>query len=242
MHGTVIVRLRYIGQLLLAPKHLLSSLYKKVPNEQKCPHPRQAPHNPSVAQALPLSFVCIFAFSPLDDHHKQPWNNTVPVRKKFTVSRLAKHTCCGFASRLQGFSCSYWSMPSFVSVPYHTKHKQPSPPALLNGPYWRFIKKLCMTQLLSSSQVAHFVHVREQEINSLLKNVMVCSNEGRVMDLSFELTALTNNILCRMAMSTSCLDRVDDAAEVLGLVREFLNAAAKLSMGEVLGPLGIKKK
>lgn len=72
MHGTVIVRLRYIGQLLLAPKHLLSSVHKKVPNEQKCPHPHQAPHNPSVAQALPLSFVCIFAFSPLDDHHKQP--------------------------------------------------------------------------------------------------------------------------------------------------------------------------
>ncbi|XP_006577682.1 beta-amyrin 24-hydroxylase [Glycine max] len=121
-----------------------------------------------------------------------------------------------------------------AAVPYHTKHKQPSPPALFNGPYWRFIKKLCMTQLLSSSQVAHFVHVREQEINSLLKNVMVCSNEGRVMDLSFELTALTNNILCRMAMSTSCLDRVDDAAEVLGLVREFLGKFDYFGYGKKL--------
>ncbi|KAG4913028.1 hypothetical protein JHK82_053612 [Glycine max] len=106
------------------------------------------------------------------------------------------------------------------------------------GPYWRFIKKLCMTQLLSSSQLGRFVHVREQEINKLLKSVLVCSSEGRVIDLSFELTSLTNNILCRMAMSTSCLDRVHDAAEILDLVREFLHAGAKLSMGEVLGPLG----
>ncbi|CAJ1909935.1 unnamed protein product [Sphenostylis stenocarpa] len=113
---------------------------------------------------------------------------------------------------------------AFITAPY--------------GPYWRFMKKLCVTQLLSSTQVGRFVHIREQEITKLLKSLVVCSSEGRDTDLSFELTALTNNILCRMAMSTSCFDNVNDADAILGLVREFLHLGAKLSMGEVLGPLG----
>lgn len=113
----------------------------------------------------------------------------------------------------------------FVTAPY--------------GPYWRFIKKLCVTQLLSSTQLGRFTHIREEEIKKILKTLIVCSKEGKALDLSFELTALTNNILCRMAMSTSCLDNVnDDAEDILGSVREFSHVAAKLSMGEVLGPLG----
>jgi len=113
---------------------------------------------------------------------------------------------------------------AFITVPY--------------GPYWRFIKKLCVTQLLSPTQLGRFRHIREQEITKLLKSLVECSSEGRDTDLSRELTVLTNNILCRMAMSTTCLDNVNDAKDVLGLVREFLHLGAKLSMGEVLGPLG----
>ncbi|XLU60421.1 hypothetical protein S245_019630 [Arachis hypogaea] len=110
------------------------------------------------------------------------------------------------------------------------------------GPYWRFMKKLCMNELLSSSQLGRFMHVREQEIKKLLKSLMVCSSEGRECDLGFELTTLTNNILCRTAMSTTCVDKDknsnDDAVEIHGLVKEFLELGAKFSIGDVLGPLG----
>ncbi|MED6130393.1 hypothetical protein PIB30_000903 [Stylosanthes scabra] len=110
------------------------------------------------------------------------------------------------------------------------------------GPYWRFMKKLCMTQLLSSSQLGRFMHIREQEIKKLLKSLMVCSSEGKECDLGFELTTLTNGILCRTAMSTTCLDKDknsdDDANEIRGLVKELMQLAGKLSIGEVLGPLG----
>ena len=48
-----------------------------------------------------------------------------------------------------------------------------------------------MTQLLLSSQLGRFMHIREQEIKKLLKSLMLCSSEGRACDLSLELTALT---------------------------------------------------
>ncbi|KAK7259472.1 hypothetical protein RIF29_25080 [Crotalaria pallida] len=106
------------------------------------------------------------------------------------------------------------------------------------GTYWRFMKKLCMTQLLSSSMLGRFMHIREEEIHKLLKSLMVCSSEGKESNLSLELTSLTNNILCRMAMSTTCLGKDNDAKEIHGLVGEFLEVGAKLSIGEVFGPLG----
>ncbi|XP_061373717.1 3,9-dihydroxypterocarpan 6A-monooxygenase [Gastrolobium bilobum] len=106
------------------------------------------------------------------------------------------------------------------------------------GPYWRFVKKLCVTQLLSSSQLGRFIHIREQERKKLLKSLFLCSTEARALDLCFELTCLTNNILCRMAMSTTCLDKANDAEQIHVLVRDFLHVGAKLSMGEVFGVLG----
>lgn len=101
------------------------------------------------------------------------------------------------------------------------------------GPYWRFMKKLCVTQLLSSSQLGRFTHIREQEMKGLLDSLVLCSNEGKACDLGLKFTGLANNILCRMAMSTTC-----DVEQIQELVREFLEVGAKLSLGEVLGPLG----
>ncbi|XP_057438725.1 3,9-dihydroxypterocarpan 6A-monooxygenase-like [Lotus japonicus] len=106
------------------------------------------------------------------------------------------------------------------------------------GPYWRFMKKLCVTQLLSTSNLNRFTHIREQEINNLLKSLAVCSNEGTATDLSSDLTVLTNNVLCQMAMSSTCFDEVNDVGEIQCLVKEFLHVGAKLSMGEVFGRLG----
>ncbi|KAK8473478.1 hypothetical protein PHAVU_001G139200 [Phaseolus vulgaris] len=112
----------------------------------------------------------------------------------------------------------------FITVPY--------------GPYWRFIKKLCVTQLLSTAQLGRLRHIRQQEIEKLLKSLLECSSEARETDLSRDLSALTNNVLCRMAMNTTCLDDVNDGEDIISLVTEFMHLGAKLSMGEVLGPLG----
>lgn len=67
----------------------------------------------------------------------------------------------------------------------------------------------------------------------LLDCVKLCSGEARECDLSLNFTALTNTILCRMAMSTTC-----DAEEIRGLVPEFVNLAAKLGLVRCWGLLG----
>jgi hypothetical protein len=96
------------------------------------------------------------------------------------------------------------------------------------------MKKLCVTKLLSSSQLGRFMHIREQELENLLKYLVMCSNENKSTDLCLDLTTYTNNILCRMTMGTTIFDK----DIIRCLVKEFMHVGAKLSMGEVFGPLG----
>ncbi|OMO66332.1 Cytochrome P450 [Corchorus olitorius] len=104
--------------------------------------------------------------------------------------------------------------------------------------YWRFMKKLCMTRLLSTSQLNQFSYIREQELTKLSQYLIKVSTENESCDLSGPLIALSNNVICRMAMSTSPSDAgADEAKKIKALVDELVDVGGKLSAGDILGPL-----
>ncbi|XP_030526040.1 3,9-dihydroxypterocarpan 6A-monooxygenase [Rhodamnia argentea] len=105
------------------------------------------------------------------------------------------------------------------------------------GDYWRFMKKLCMTRLLAVPQLESFLDVREEEVERLVRSVIESARGGKVSDLSKELTTFTNNVICRMVMSTRCSGTANDAKEINKLLKACLELAGKLSVGDVLGPL-----
>ncbi|KAK9289984.1 hypothetical protein L1049_008146 [Liquidambar formosana] len=107
------------------------------------------------------------------------------------------------------------------------------------GEYWRFMKKLCMTRLLAVPQLDKFLHIREQEVTKLVESLMERSREGKPADMTMDLTTLTNNIICRMAMSARCSGTSNDAKVVKDLVKECLVLAGKLSVGDAFGPLKV---
>ncbi|KAK3219932.1 hypothetical protein Dsin_013902 [Dipteronia sinensis] len=107
------------------------------------------------------------------------------------------------------------------------------------GDYWRFMKKLCMTRLLSVPQLDRFADVREEEKIKLVESVMKCCIQGQPCDLTTEFIALTNNTICRMAMSTRCSGKDNEAEEIKGLTRTLMQVAGKVCVGDVLGPLKI---
>ncbi|KAK1578631.1 hypothetical protein Q3G72_031862 [Acer saccharum] len=107
------------------------------------------------------------------------------------------------------------------------------------GDYWRFMKKLCMTRLLSVPQLNKFADVREEEKIKLVESVMKCCIQGHPCDLTTEFTTLTNNTICRMAMSTRCSGKDNEAEEIKGWIRTCLQLAGKVSVGDILGPLKI---
>lgn len=141
------------------------------------------------------------------------------------VKEMFKTQDINFASRFE-FGPSDYNMykgAGFISGP--------------NNTYWRFMKKLCMTKLFAGPQLERFNQIREQELENLLKSLLKSSGEGEESDLSTELTALTNNLLCRMALSKKCSENAGGATELRKLIVEIMQLGAKLGLNEILGPL-----
>uniref|UniRef100_A0A1S3CH32 Uncharacterized protein n=1 Tax=Cucumis melo TaxID=3656 RepID=A0A1S3CH32_CUCME len=103
------------------------------------------------------------------------------------------------------------------------------------GDYWRFMKKLTMTELLSQRQVERSRGVRREEMLKLLRKLCECGEKKEVVDLGTEIVKLTNNSTCRLVMSTRCSGNGDDEAEKIRLlIKETFEIASKISFGDDL--------
>lgn len=102
------------------------------------------------------------------------------------------------------------------------------------GEYWRFMKKLCMTELLSVAQVKHFSDIQRDEKMKFLETLVKCSEEGRVCHMGAEFLKMTNNMTCRMMMSTRCSGSQDESMMIRNLIKEIQYLTAKFSLGEIL--------
>uniref|UniRef100_A0A2N9HDI5 Cytochrome P450 n=1 Tax=Fagus sylvatica TaxID=28930 RepID=A0A2N9HDI5_FAGSY len=107
------------------------------------------------------------------------------------------------------------------------------------GDYWRFIKQLCMSELLSTRQLEKSRDVRHEEIVRFLLKALESAKKQHVFDVGAELMKLTNNSTCRLTMSMRCSEEHDEAERITQLVKESMEVGAKILLGDVLGPLRI---
>ncbi|KAI9122005.1 hypothetical protein K1719_006694 [Acacia pycnantha] len=95
-----------------------------------------------------------------------------------------------------------------------------------HGPYWKFMKKLCMSELLGGRMLDQFVSVREQETKRFLTNLLKKGKVGgEAVDVGAELMMLSNNIISRMTLSRTSSQNEDEA----DVVRKVVIDAAELS-------------
>ncbi|XLS62573.1 hypothetical protein HN51_016801 [Arachis hypogaea] len=102
-------------------------------------------------------------------------------------------------------SLSY-GFKDFVIVPY--------------GSYWKFMKKVCMLELLGGKMLHQLLHVRQQERKRFLSDLAKKGLVGEAVDIGAELMMLTNNVISMMTMrQKSCSERGEEA-EALKKVEE----------------------
>ena len=65
------------------------------------------------------------------------------------------------------------------------------------------------------SQVNRFVNIRRQKITKFLGTLVKYSEGGQACDLNAELKTMTNNVICRIAMSTRCFANANDSSWIL---------------------------
>ncbi|KAI9185810.1 hypothetical protein LWI28_010857 [Acer negundo] len=112
------------------------------------------------------------------------------------------------------------------------------------GNYWRQLRKICTTELLSTSRVKSFRSIREEETSNLIKTIY--SNEGGLLiDLSEKIYALTYGITARASFGKKCKDQqkfISIAMEVLRIASGFSIADLYPSIGMLEVISGMKSK
>ncbi|KAF8396097.1 hypothetical protein HHK36_017709 [Tetracentron sinense] len=128
-----------------------------------------------------------------------------------------------FASRPQSTAVNYLTYGSadFAFAPY--------------GPYWKFMKKLCMSKLLGGRTLDLLIIVRREEIQRFLRSMLQKSDAGKAVDVNRELIRLTNNVMSRMTMSQICSGTEDEAGEVRKLVQEVAKLTGKFNLSDFIG-------
>nr|G4XV71.2 RecName: Full=2-hydroxyisoflavanone synthase; Short=2HI synthase; AltName: Full=Cytochrome P450 93C2; AltName: Full=Isoflavonoid synthase [Glycyrrhiza uralensis] len=97
------------------------------------------------------------------------------------------------------------------------------------GPYWKFIRKLIMNDLLNATTVNKLRPLRSQEIRKVLR-VMALSAESQVpLNVTEELLKWTNSTISRMMLG--------EAEEIRDIARDVLKIFGEYSLTDFIWPL-----
>ncbi|MED6211862.1 hypothetical protein PIB30_077644 [Stylosanthes scabra] len=65
------------------------------------------------------------------------------------------------------------------------------------GDYWRYVRKICTMELLTTKRVKSFRHIREEEVSELVKEIS--QSEGSIFNLTQKIFSMTYGIAARAA-------------------------------------------
>ncbi|XP_006352953.1 premnaspirodiene oxygenase-like [Solanum tuberosum] len=84
------------------------------------------------------------------------------------------------------------------------------------GDYWKQMRKICTSELLSSKIVKSFSLIRQDEVHNLVASI--CSMPNVVVNMSEKVLQLTSSVICRSAFGKVW----DDRDNLLMIMRELL--------------------
>ncbi|KAL0404970.1 UNVERIFIED_CONTAM: cytochrome [Sesamum radiatum] len=102
------------------------------------------------------------------------------------------------------------------------------------GDYWRFVKKLCMSQLLGGQTLDLLLPVRRDEMKYLIDFLLVKANAGESVDMGSEFMRMANNLISRMVMSRRCSEDEKEAGEVRRLVQDITELTGQFNLSDYI--------
>ncbi|TKY62569.1 3,9-dihydroxypterocarpan 6A-monooxygenase [Spatholobus suberectus] len=102
------------------------------------------------------------------------------------------------------------------------------------GPYWKFMKKICMSELLGGHTLSQLLPVRRQETLRFLRLLLQKGKAGEAVDVGGELLTLSNNVVSRMIMSQTCSENDREAEEVRKLVQDTVLLTGKFNVSDFI--------
>ncbi|KAJ1383163.1 Cytochrome P450 [Sesbania bispinosa] len=102
------------------------------------------------------------------------------------------------------------------------------------GPYWKFMKKICMSEFLGGHTLTQLLPLRRQETTRFLSLLLKKGKDGEVVDVGGELLTLSNNVVSRMIMSQTCSENDGEAEEVRKLVQDTAHLTGKFNVSDFI--------
>ncbi|KAL5858961.1 hypothetical protein ACOSQ4_000257 [Xanthoceras sorbifolium] len=102
------------------------------------------------------------------------------------------------------------------------------------GPHWKFMKKLCMTELLGGRVLDQLRPIRREETKRFLRLMMKKAEAREEVNVGEELMRLTNNTITRMTLGQRCSDNEDEAGEVRKMVKDLLQLGSKFNLSDTI--------
>ncbi|KAA0053194.1 cytochrome P450 93A2-like [Cucumis melo var. makuwa] len=89
------------------------------------------------------------------------------------------------------------------------------------GPFWKFMKKLCMSELLGGRTLDSLRPTREDEIRRFIQLLQSKAADGKEVDVGGELMRLSNNVISRMTLGKRCAEEEEEAEGIRKLVKDI---------------------
>jgi len=104
------------------------------------------------------------------------------------------------------------------------------------GPYWRQMRKVCVSQLLSSARLDYFGFIREEEVSAMISSV--AANSHHPVNIRKTLSTLAIDIMCRMAFGRKYSDKDSiDSKGISSMIKEIFFLAGSFNIGDYIPSL-----
>nr|CAB3468419.1 unnamed protein product [Digitaria exilis] len=103
------------------------------------------------------------------------------------------------------------------------------------GPYWRFMKRACVHELLAGRTLDRLRHVRREEVARLVASLHRSAAAGEAVDVNAVLMGLTGDVVSRMVMSRRWTGEDTDTEEMRAVVAETAELTGTFNLQDYIG-------
>ncbi|KAK7291445.1 hypothetical protein RIF29_06591 [Crotalaria pallida] len=103
------------------------------------------------------------------------------------------------------------------------------------GAYWRNVRKVCTTHLLSASKVESFAQLRKEEVGAMVKSLKKAAEAREVVDLSEKVGELLQDMACKMILGRNKDHRFD----LKGILLETMSISGAFNLADYVPWLGV---
>ncbi|XP_076918891.1 cytochrome P450 93A3-like isoform X2 [Bidens hawaiensis] len=100
------------------------------------------------------------------------------------------------------------------------------------GDYWKFLKKITMSELLNAKTLDYLLPARRDEINHFITCLSQKAKDGKCVELEGELMKLTSNVISRLFMSKRCSEKDGESEDITKMVQETAEITGKFNLSD----------